>query len=113
MLLYVIKSRFWFVGIMTKMRFDPFFLAMMWNKILNKITIDVTEVTASKQKQLKYWTKKKRHVTIYMKTMFIHLDKKTFNRIWKKRLQNEKEIIDRSKALTFLKNCVVGGITKE
>lgn len=62
---------------------------------------------------MKYWTKKKRHVSIYMKTLYIKLDKKTFNKVWKRRLQKEWEIIDKSKSLTFLKNCVVGKITKE
>lgn len=48
MFFYIIKSRFWFVGISPKMRFDPFFLAAMWNKILNMIDIDVTQITETK-----------------------------------------------------------------
>lgn len=113
MFLYVLKSRCRFVGIHPLSRFDPFYLSLMWNEVLNHIELDLTGIKFTKEKQLDYWTSKKRHLTIYMKPIYIKLDKQTFNKMWKRRLQQRKDIIEPSKALRFLQKCVIGDITKE
>lgn len=47
MLLYMLKSRCFFVGINPKMRFDPFFMSLMSNRILDQIDVDISEITNS------------------------------------------------------------------
>lgn len=51
MVSYMIKSRFRFVGINPKDKFENFWLTLMWNELERDIALDVSGYTSSKKKQ--------------------------------------------------------------
>lgn len=61
---------------------------------------------------MKKWVNKKRKVEVYFKKIFIKLKPNSFKRIWEKRLENEKNYIEPIKAIRFIEENTVGGITK-
>lgn len=84
----------------------------MAKRILAEVEVDISELTLSKEDQMDMWVGKLRKVEVFFKVIYIRLNKKSFNKLWRKTLENETDFIEPVSAIRFIEDVVVGSITK-
>ena len=87
-------------------------MSFMVQKIAQHMDFDIQEINSSHLDTKNYWTERVRKIDVDGITLRLFINEEYFVELFKKKLMKSDKIVDEKDSEKWIKQCVVGGISK-